>query len=258
MKHRRSNPFKSAEAEVVTTTGSTATVVLEGDESNKAGRRNSAKDQDMLQQMHDHSVALGADCGMMGKGSKTHKTLAELSASDVVKAIDVPLDVLVSAVREEFDDIRDDMRMAQKPFDKEKWDYWDWDDEDCPTCVAVYADQAIARIGLAHFSVPFTVENDGVLLAPQSEWTQVSQEWVTKTLPADYLKSIKIREVGAIKSLPGGRLGNYLVLWGDENRTDLTGEWFTKSTEGLTAIFDTIGKIPALYHHAMDGVVYIS
>jgi hypothetical protein len=35
----------------------------------------------------------------------------------------------------------------------------------------------------------------------------------------------------------------------------LYGEFFTPETKGLKAIFDYIGKLPALYGHAMDGVI---
>lgn len=247
---RQPRSMKSAPADAVSEANE---VILEGDESNKVGRRNSAGDQKKLQDMHDSCVSLGAECGSMAKS--THKTLAELAGSDSTKAIDVPLDVLVQEVRDVFFDIREKMRMAAKPFDKERYDYWEWDDDACPTCVAVYADHAVARIGLAHYTVPFVVENEGILLAPQGEWVQVTQEWVTKTIPGAFLASVAKREVGAVKSLPGGRLGNYLVLWGDSDNTDLTGEWFTKNTEGLTTIFETIGKVPALYQHAMDGDV---
>lgn len=55
-----------------------------------------------------------------------------------------------------------------------------------------------------------------------------------------------------LKMLPGGRVSHYLVLWGDESRKDLTGEWFTPETEELTAIFDAVGKLPLLYAHGTD------
>jgi hypothetical protein len=43
------------------------------------------------------------------------------------------------------------------------------------------------------------------------------------------------------------------VVWGDEKSRDLTDEFFHKDdTKGLTAIFDVIGKVPALYHHGRD------
>lgn len=59
----------------------------------------------------------------------------------------------------------------------------------------------------------------------------------------------------AIKSLGRGRVGNYLCVWGDPSRKDLSGEFFTPDTGELTAVFDAVGAIPAIYHHAMDAAL---
>jgi hypothetical protein len=59
-------------------------------------------------------------------------------------------------------------------------------------------------------------------------------------------------EYMAIKSLPGNRVGSYAVLWGTEDRRDLTEEYFDKSTEELTAVFDAVGRLPFIYHHGLD------
>lgn len=55
-----------------------------------------------------------------------------------------------------------------------------------------------------------------------------------------------------VKSLGTDRIGGYAVLWGDKERKDLTGEYFAPDTADLTAIFDEMGALPSLYHHAMD------
>ena len=47
-----------------------------------------------------------------------------------------------------------------------------------------------------------------------------------------------------------GRIGGYLIVWGEEGQTDLQGEYFTPQTElGI----DWYEKRPALYHHGLDG-----
>ena len=47
-----------------------------------------------------------------------------------------------------------------------------------------------------------------------------------------------------------GRVGGYLVVWGDESRRDLQGEYFTPDTDlGL----DWYPRRPVLYHHGLDG-----
>src|SRR3990167_7068164 len=55
--------------------------------------------------------------------------------------------------------------------------------------------------------------------------------------PSDYL---------TVKSIGANRVGCYAVLWGDETRKDLTGEWFSPQTEELTIIYDALGKLPYL------------
>ena len=48
----------------------------------------------------------------------------------------------------------------------------------------------------------------------------------------------------------GGRIGGYLVVWGDPSRPDLQGEYFTPETDlGL----DWYPRRPVLYHHGLDG-----
>jgi len=59
----------------------------------------------------------------------------------------------------------------------------------------------------------------------------------------------------AVKALGQDRVGEYLVLWGSPDQKDLDLEYFTNKTEELTAIFNAVGKIPILYHHAMDDAV---
>lgn len=53
----------------------------------------------------------------------------------------------------------------------------------------------------------------------------------------------------AIKSLSGGRVGGYLVVWGSPEQRDLQGEYFTRNTDlGL----DWFKSRPVLYHHGLD------
>ena len=59
----------------------------------------------------------------------------------------------------------------------------------------------------------------------------------------------------AIKSLGNDRVGGYAVLWGSDTKKDLTGEWFTPKTAELTAIYDTVGRLPFLYHHGLDSTL---
>lgn len=56
----------------------------------------------------------------------------------------------------------------------------------------------------------------------------------------------------AIKSIGRGRVGNYLCVWGAPEQRDLGDEFFTPNTAELTAVFEAMGAIPSIYHHAMD------
>lgn len=94
-----------------------------------------------------------------------------------------------------------------------------------------------------------TKSNDGsyVLISTDGDETQV-------------IGQIDVPEVEAppayaVKSLGENRVGAYGILWGDEERKDLHDQWFTKSTEEMTRIFDALGGLPWLFHHAADGVV---
>lgn len=58
-----------------------------------------------------------------------------------------------------------------------------------------------------------------------------------------------------VKALGQQRIGGYAVLWGDATRKDLAGEYFTRETEELDAIFQRMKALPSLYHHGGDGVV---
>lgn len=58
--------------------------------------------------------------------------------------------------------------------------------------------------------------------------------------------------VTAVKALGDGRIGGYLVVWGDADHLDLQGEYFTPKTElGL----DWYPRRPALYHHGLDDAI---
>ena len=59
----------------------------------------------------------------------------------------------------------------------------------------------------------------------------------------------------AAKALDGDRFGGYLCLWGDESTKDLGGEFFTPRTAELTSVFDALGHLPAIYHHAGDDTI---
>ena len=51
---------------------------------------------------------------------------------------------------------------------------------------------------------------------------------------------------------PAGRIGGYLLVWGERGQRDLQGEYFTPETDvGL----DWYERRPVLYHHGLDGAL---
>jgi len=59
---------------------------------------------------------------------------------------------------------------------------------------------------------------------------------------------IKLISFGSeVKALGDGRVGGYLVQFGDEDTTDLTGDYFTKETD-----FGELTQAPILYQHGLD------
>lgn len=65
----------------------------------------------------------------------------------------------------------------------------------------------------------------------------------------------KAADLSCLKSLGGNRLGGYAVLWGSPSQKDITGEYFTPDTAEMLSIFKAMGRLPWLYHHAMDDTV---
>ena len=58
--------------------------------------------------------------------------------------------------------------------------------------------------------------------------------------------------LSAVKSINAaeGRIGGYLVVWGDSRMRDLQGEYFTRDTDFA---LDWYAARPVLYHHGLDG-----
>lgn len=57
------------------------------------------------------------------------------------------------------------------------------------------------------------------------------------------------------KAFGADRFGGYLVLWGTQKAKDVTGEFFTSHTQEMKSVFDAMGRLPVLYHHAADSTL---
>lgn len=107
----------------------------------------------------------------------------------------------------------------------------------------VYNDAVIVHVRKDYWRVPYTRNEGKIAFAPNNEWQRVEKvsEWVSKSV-----------NPYAIKAVADDRIAGYGVLWGDESNKDLHGEFFTEKTDELTAVFDQVGGVPFMYHHAAD------
>lgn len=99
-----------------------------------------------------------------------------------------------------------------------------------PEVEEVFPDYAIVCVEGQYFKAKYKTDKAGaVVFAPREEWVQVEETY----------KPVKQVEVvsfgGAVKAtqLDDGsvKLGGYLVTFGDQNNTDLTGDFFTADTD---------------------------
>jgi HK97 family phage major capsid protein len=87
-----------------------------------------------------------------------------------------------------------------------------------------------------YWRISYTVEGDTVTFAPSPDWQQVEEVWqevtdVPEAATMSVDESVLLSFGSPIKALDNGHLGGYLVIFSDEKSPDLTGDYFTKSTD---------------------------
>jgi len=98
-------------------------------------------------------------------------------------------------------------------------------------------------------------------LDDENDWTlEVTSDLIksfinNKQIVDEEPNESKVDSRFAVKALGENRIGAYGVLWGSAEEQDLHEEHFTNKTKDLTAIFDAMGKIPLVVHHAADDKV---
>jgi len=115
-----------------------------------------------------------------------------------------------------------------------------------PADVAAAA-QAMGRAGPDNYDTA-TIKRNIIRIAKRK-----GPEFVAK-LPKAWKEEKKSIDL-CVKSLGQNRFGGYLTLWGDPERKDLVGEYFTPETGEMLNIFEAVGGIPAMYHHGADDTV---
>ncbi len=125
--------------------------------------------------------------------------------------------------------------------------------------IETFDDEIIVEAGGELFKVGFTREGEEIVFADRSEWLEVERtvEFVEKSARA----FIKLTGRNSLKSISRTddhlTVGNYMVLFGDEENRDLTKEFFTSQTK-FESQFTETGELDIDWEHgfgkAIDGV----
>lgn len=124
-----------------------------------------------------------------------------------------------------------------------------------PDVLDIYDNYLIACIyedDLGYFRVAFVEEPEGITFTVREEWEPVEKEWIARKALDD--GELLVYQGGAVKALGDGRVGGYLVTFGDATKTDLHGEYFTPETD-FGVEWDTGGKSSIYFEHAFDPVL---
>lgn len=114
-----------------------------------------------------------------------------------------------------------------------------------------------AKDGLEYYRVDFTMSADGIMFAEADKWLTVEKEWVEANYVSDQKGVFTKRLVGygsEVKALGNGKVGGYLVLFGEPDTADFVNDFFRKSTD-FGVSFDEKPEGTIRYHHKFDPVI---
>lgn len=182
-------------------------------EATKKGRRHSARDAQLIQQVKasasdivEAAVALGADEEEVREAVADGAEGKALSLEDIAEKV---------------------RRAFYRQFASED------DDWAGPYLMEVYEAYGIASLDGEKYRVAYEMTADGITFTPREAWELVEKDWV----PASVGAAAPLKDAStvvawgeAVKALGDGRVGGYLVRFSTEADPDLTGEWFTAKT----------------------------
>ncbi len=204
----------------------------------KAGARNSAADQALINEIYNKAEdllllaeELGAELGV-DLGDEDQEEPDDDMDDDAMKALSY--DQASEQVRSAWYQA---MRSNGPPML----------DDDGPARIypiAIYPDALIIEQGTKKYKVGYTVQNGDYTFADRSAWVQVEPAWVPVQAPPSGLEAVK-----ALNDT--GKVGAYAILFGSEDTPDLSPfqDFFTKKTDFWLGEWS---KRPMLFHHAMD------
>lgn len=205
-------------------------------DTTKAGRRNNRSDRQRLNSIRTAATDIVAAVNEM-EPAEEENTMPDETKTEKAMSLDEQVEKVRHAVyRLAYGD--DGMAMMMKPVETE--------------CEAVYADHVIIERDDTYYRATYTIADNKVEIQPMDQWQKVEEAWLPAKSTKATSDSQPLSNHRAIKALGRNRVGGYMMLWGNEKAKDLDGEYFTPDTEEMTSIFKSMGKLPYLYHHAMD------
>lgn len=191
----------------------------------KAGRRNSKADLERIQRVHDLMVELGASCAMpeMDEGDDESDDEADSLEDLIAYALGTKQELYGGIERAELTDA-DFVIPEERAF---------------PIMTRGDVQDAVSSWGRYRGPVSFETFKERLTALAR-------RKGLEDALPISWRAA---KSAGTVKALGNGRIGGYLVLFSGDDDPDLTGDYFTKSTQfGI----DPGDPLPVYYQHGMD------
>jgi len=121
----------------------------------------------------------------------------------------------------------------------------------------VFEDSVVIDESGTFYRVSYSADGDEIIFADRSEWVEVERtaEFVEKSAKA----FVRLTGKNSLKTLQKTKddlvVGNYIVLFGDEDRRDLEEEWFTEKT-ALESPFTQTGILHVDFDHGHGKDIY--
>lgn len=175
--------------------------------------------------------------GIRGKtyiGKSKDKAIVRLIALYGLEGLDLP-----SATKE--DSLQDKLQIIRDAF----WSQFHSSTTDNSSyLVDVFEDYVIAQMGSIFYRIGYTVSADGAVeYGSEANWTEVEKEYVP--VKSDFV----VYHGSEVKALGDGKIGGYLISFGDEDNTDVSAskDFFQKDTD-----FGASKTSIMLYNHGLD------
>lgn len=197
----------------------------------KAGRRNSAADQAIVQAIYDRAEELCELAETLGAETGEADDESEMGEMPGMAGKALDYEQVAQKVREAW--YRAPMQMPSY--------------DDRPYVVTVRDDSVIVNQGGTFYLVSYTQQDGAISFAQRGDWQEVKPDYV----PVSSSATKSVDPFYAVKALDDDRIGAYAVRFGSADEPDISmmRDYFTKATDYW---LDKWSTRPMLYHHALD------